>query len=132
MVKRNAHFEPRHRHDEGTPLASIGLWSVRAVCPRAVGWLLGLVLVEPDAALLTETARFHHPQQQRRRGVQRLLVLVVHRIGDELQRVEADEIRQPQRTHRVRQARDNRLVDVFDCGETGFGHTDGGQQVGHQ
>lgn len=40
------------------------------------------VRVEPRTALTAQTARLDHPLEQRGSGVQRLLVLLVHRVGD--------------------------------------------------
>ncbi len=62
----------------------------------------------------------------------RLLELVVHRVGDELHRVQPDQVGQPQRPHRMRQPGDDGRVDVLDGGDAGLDHPDGRQQVRHQ
>src|SRR6476660_6002518 len=90
------------------------------------------VLVEALAGLLAELACLDHPQQERRRAVVRLLEFLKHLVCDQFQRVQPDEVRQPQRSHRMRQAGDHRLVDTLDRRETGFHHPDGRQQIRHQ
>ncbi len=104
--------------------------STRSAITR-IGTVIG-VLVEPAAGLAAEQTGFDHPRQQRRRGVQRFLELLVQALGDGERRVEADQVGQVQRAHRVAAALDHAGVDVFGRGEPRLHHPDRRQQVRDQ
>src|SRR5689334_13960052 len=70
----------------------------------AEGWRLLLVREEPASALAAEFTGFDLAQQQRRRCVQLLLGLLVHRLGHRHGGVESDQVGERQRAHRVRTA----------------------------
>src|SRR3954447_26149276 len=72
-----------------------------------------LVLVEPAARLAPVVARYHHALEQRRRRVLRALELLAQRVADRVEHVEADEVRQRQRPHRVACPETHALVDVL-------------------
>src|SRR5271163_3222926 len=80
--------------------------------------VMALVRVETLAGLLAKLTGLDHAQQQRRRGVVRVLELVVHGVGDQLHGVEADQVGKPQWTHRMRQSRNDGGVDVLDRSDT--------------
>ena len=87
---------------------------------------------KPRPLLRPSRPGLDHPQQQRRRGVERLLELLVHRDGDGGGGVQADEVGERERSHRVVGAADHRGVDVLGRGHAGLDHPDRGQQVRHQ
>ncbi len=64
--------------------------------------------------------------------VQRLLELLEHLVGDELQGVQPDQVGQPQRPIGWDKSGHHRLVDILDCGEAAFHHSDRRQQIRHQ
>ena len=76
------------------------------------------VLVEALPRLLARVDR-PRPSAAAGGGANGVLVLVVHRVGDQLHRVEPDQVGQPQRTHRMRQPGDDGLVDAVDRGDAG-------------
>ena len=71
-----------------------------------------VVGVETAARLATEQAGVDHPREQRRGGVERLLELLVERLGDRLGGVEADQVGERERALRVGGAQDQAAVDV--------------------
>ena len=93
--------------------------------------LLGVV-EEPAPALAAEQPGLDHAREQRRRRVERLLELGVHRVGDRLDGVEPDHVGERQRPHRVRAALDHAGVDVVGRREARLEHADRGQHVGHE
>src|SRR5580693_286769 len=64
--------------------------------------LTASVRVEALTRFLAQQTRLDHAEQQWRRTVLRLLEFLEHLVGDQLEGVQANEIRQPQRPHRVR------------------------------
>ena len=83
---------------------------------RAVGRLVG---VEAAAGLAAEQAGGDHLLEDRRRRVQPVAALLVHRVEDLVRRVEADQVEQRQRAHRVAAAEAHRGVDVLAGGVAG-------------
>ena len=79
------------------------------------------------AGLAAEQAGVDHPLQQRRGGVQRLLELLVQRLGDRLGGVQADQVGQRERALRVGGAEHQAAVDVLGGGEAGLEHPDRGE-----
>ena len=86
---------------------------------RAVG---GLVGVEAAAGLAAEQAGGDHLLEDRRRRVQPVAALLVHRVEDLVRRVEADQVEQRQRAHRVAAAEAHRGVDVLARGVVALEH----------
>src|SRR5690349_17830181 len=72
-----------------------------------------VVRVEAAAGLAAEQPGVDHPAEEGRRRIQRLLELLVERVGDGLGGVEADEVGEGERTLRVRGAVDEAGVDVL-------------------
>src|SRR6266536_442007 len=97
-----------------------------------VGCGLLLVVVEPPAGLPAQEPRRHHPLQQGRGGVDRVLELVVQHAGDVQRGVQPDEVEQGQRAHRVGQPQVHGLVDVLFGGDAVVEHLDRAVQVRHQ
>src|SRR6516164_1337338 len=79
------------------------------------------VRVETLTRFFAQPARLDHAQQQGRRTVVRFFEFLEHFVRDQFERVQANEIGQPQGTHRVRQPGNDGLVDVLDGGNTGTG-----------
>ena len=90
------------------------------------------VLIEAFSALPAQFPREHHALEERRRGEHRVLVLVEHDVRDVVRRVEADEIEQRQRPHRVAAAELHALVDVLDRPQATLVASDRVQQIRHQ
>ena len=90
------------------------------------------VAVEPAARLAAEEAGIDHPRQQRRRGVQRLLELLVERDGDRHRGVEADQVGEGEGPIGMGAPLDHAGVDVGGGGEARLQHADGRQQVRDQ
>src|SRR5262245_23515946 len=76
-----------------------------------------LVVVEAATRLPTQQPRVHHARQERRGRVERLLELLVERLGHRHGGVEADQVREVQRAHRVGAALHHAGVDVLGGGE---------------
>ena len=74
----------------------------------------------------------HHPLEQRRRREARLAELVEHDVGDGVRGVEADEVEQRERPHRVAAAELHALVDVLDRAQPVLEAADRVEQVRHQ
>ena len=96
---------------------------------RAVGRLVG---VEAAAGLAAEHARGDHLLEDRRRRVQPVAALAVHRLEDLVRRVEADQVEQRQRAHRVAAAEAHRGVDVLARGVAALVHRDRVVEVAEQ
>src|SRR6266536_5042904 len=77
------------------PLRSV---LARSVIPLS---LLGCVVVEAAPGLSPEPSRDDHALQERRGRVAGLAEFFEHHFGDEHGRVEADEVQQRERPHRV-------------------------------
>src|SRR6266851_7395678 len=60
-----------------------------------------VIVVKPAPGLAAEVARGDHLAQQRWRGKARLFELVEQDVGDEQRGVQADEVEQGERPHRV-------------------------------
>src|SRR6478735_8796195 len=95
--------------------------------PSSCGARLGaarsaVVAVETAAGLAAEQPGVDHPAEEGRRRIQRLLELLVERLGDGLGGVEPDEVREGERSLRVRGAADEAGVDVVGGGEAGLEH----------
>ena len=88
---------------------------------RAVRALVG---VEAPAGLAAEQPGGDHLLEDRRRGVQPVAALAVHRVEDLVRRVEPDQVEQGQRTHRVAAAEAHRGVDVLARGVAVLVHRD--------
>src|SRR5512132_2130231 len=73
---------------------------------------LGVVLVEAAQRLATEPARSDVLAQQRTRPVLVVAELAMQHLGDRQARIEADQIGQLERTHRVIEAELDAGVDV--------------------
>src|SRR5699024_7063326 len=80
------------------------------------------VAVEAAPALASQQPRLDHPQQERRRVVQRLLELLIHRLRDRLDGVQADQVGQLQRSHWMCAPQHHAVVDVLGRGEPGVQH----------
>ncbi len=85
--------------------------------------------MEAPPGLPPQQTGLHHPGQQRRRRVLGLTKLGVQRLGDGPRGVQADQVRQGQRTERVRTAEHHAAVDVLDGRAARLHHADGGQQI---
>ena len=96
---------------------------------RAVG---GLVGVEAAAGLAAEQAGGDVLLEQRRRRVQPVAALLVHRVEDLVRRVEADQVEQRERAHRVAAAEAHRGVDVLAGGVAALVHRDRVVEVAEQ
>ena len=96
---------------------------------RAVGRLVG---VEAAAGLAAEHAGGDHLLEDRRRRVQAVAALAVHRLEDLVRRVEADQVEQRQRAHRVAAAEAHRGVDVLAGGVAALVHRDRVVEVAEQ
>src|SRR5581483_9429168 len=70
------------------------------------------IVVEPAPRLPTKPSRQHHATEQRRRRKSGLAILVEHDLGDSTGRVDAHEIEERQRAHRVPSAEPHGIVDV--------------------
>jgi hypothetical protein len=90
------------------------------------------VVVEPLAALAPEEPPLHHAAEQRRGGVHRFLELFVQRVRHRVGRVQADQIEQRQRTHRMSTAIHHPEVDVLGAREPRLEHTYGREEVGNE
>ena len=77
---------------------------------RAVGSFVG---VEAATGLAAEEAGGDQLLEDRRRRVEPVAALLVHRVEDLVRRVEADQVEQRQRAHRVAAAEAHRGVDVL-------------------
>src|SRR3954447_26317479 len=91
-----------------------GLPVGRSSEPGGFDRLLARVVVEPLAGLAPVPARGEHLAQGRRLGEAPLAELVEHHLADGAHRVEADEVGERQRPHRVPGAGLHRLVDLRD------------------
>src|SRR5690349_14787196 len=80
-------------------------WPSRPTLATRIRWLTlrspGGVVVEPATGLAAKQPRLDHPGQQRWRREQRLLELGVETLGHRHGGVQADEVGQAQRPHRV-------------------------------
>src|SRR6187397_2375991 len=72
------------------------------------------VRIEPAAGFAAVIAGQHHTFQERRRRVRRLAELLEHDVRDEVGGVEADEIEQRERAHRIAASQLHPLVDVLE------------------
>ena len=86
---------------------------------RAVGALVG---VEAAAGLAAQQAGGDHLLEDRGRRVQPVAALAVHRLEDLVRRVEADQVEQRQRAHRVAAAEAHGGVDVLAGGVLALVH----------
>ena len=91
-----------------------------------------LVAVEALAGLAAEQAGGDHLLEDRRRGVQAVAALAVHRVEDLVRRVQADQVEQRQRAHRVAAAEAHRRVDVLAGGVAVLVHRDRVVEVAEQ
>ncbi len=96
---------------------------------RAVGALVG---VEAAAGLAAEHARGDQLLEDRGGRVQAVAALLVHRVEDLVRRVEADQVEQRQRAHRVAAAEPHGGVDVLAGGEPALVHRDRVVEVAEQ
>ncbi len=96
---------------------------------RAVRAVVG---VEAAAGLAAEHAGGDQLLEDRRRRVQPVAALAVHRLEDLVGRVEADQVEQLERAHRVAAAEPHRRVDVLARGELALEHRDGVVEVAEQ
>ena len=96
---------------------------------RAVGRLVG---VEAAAGLAAEQAGGDVLLEDRRRRVQPVAALLVHRVEDLVRRVEPDQVEQRQRAHRVAAAEPHRGVDVLAAGVLALVHRDRVVEVAEQ
>src|SRR5947209_2468737 len=83
--------------------------------PTSATWGLFtyLIVVEAPTRLTPEISGGDHLAQQRGRRKTRLFELVEQDVGDEQGGVEADEVEQCERSHRVAGAEHHANVDVF-------------------
>ena len=88
--------------------------------------------VKPLPPLLPQVPGQDHALQQRRRREARLAELVEQDVGDEIGGVEADEVQQGERAHRVAAAELHPRVDVLNRPEAVLEAADRVEQVGHQ
>jgi hypothetical protein len=91
-----------------------------------------LVRVEPPTALAAEHACADHLLDDGARRVQAVTALLVHRVEDLVCRVEADEVEQRERAHRVTAAEAHRGVEVLAGGVAALEHRDGVVQVAEE
>src|SRR3954453_11277774 len=87
------------------------------------------VVIEPPAGLAPEQPGIDHARQQWRWGVQRLLELLVEAVGAGERGVEADQVGEAERAHRVVAPLHHAGVDVVRGGEAAFHHADRRQEV---
>src|SRR5687767_9998981 len=71
------------------------------------------IFVEPPSGLAAEQTGFDHARQHGRRSVERFLEFLVEALGDGERGVEADEVGEVERPHRVVAALDHAGVDVL-------------------
>ncbi len=112
--------------DRGGDRASAAAGTCAAGAPKPRS---GLVGEEALAALAAEEACLGHPREQRRRREVGLFELLVERLGDRLGRVEPDEVREGERSERVRAADHHPRVDVLGAREPRLEHPDRREQV---
>ena len=91
-----------------------------------------LVGVEAAARLAAEQSGGHHLLEDRRRRVQPVAALLVHRVEDLVGRVEADQVEQRERAHRVAAAEPHRGVDVLAGGVLALEHRHGVVEVAEE
>src|SRR5439155_2573878 len=82
--------------------------------------LLTGIVVEARSRFPSEASGQDHFSKQRRRCEPLLAIFVEHDVGDEVGRVEADEIEEREWAHRIAAAELHRLVDVFDRADALF------------
>src|SRR5437899_7099238 len=90
------------------------------------------VTVESLAGLLPQPAGEDHALEQRRGGVPRLAKLLEQDGGDVVRRVEADEVEQRERPHRVAASEFHPLVDVVERAQAVLVRANGIEQIRHQ
>src|SRR4029078_765157 len=71
------------------------------------------VVVKPFAGFLAQHAGEHHPLKEGGRRVATFSVLVEHDLGDFIDRVEPDEIKEREGTNRVARAELHSFIDVL-------------------
>src|SRR5580704_7291084 len=86
------------------------LWTVMCSNPL-------FIVVESLAALAAVASGEHHALEQRRRRHDWILELVEHDLGNVIRGVEADEVEEFERTHRVPATELHALVDILFTGE---------------
>src|SRR5262245_29895492 len=84
---------------------------------RLVLGFLGVVVKTSSRLPAVETCQ-HHSLQQRWRGEALLAKFVEHDFGDVIRRVEADEISQRKRSHRIATPELHCVIDVHDRSNT--------------
>ena len=100
--------------------SALGVWASATTIGR-VGRLVG---VEAAARLATQQAGGDVLLEDRRRRVQAVAALLVHRVEDLVGGVEADQVEQRQRAHRVAAAEAHGGVDVLARGVLALVHRD--------
>src|SRR5579872_451714 len=100
-----------------------------SVSTRICSNVLVCIIVEALSALAAEAAGEHHAFEQRGRRHHRILEFVKHDLRDVIRRVEADEIEQLQRPHRVAASQFHAHVDVFFAGQAFVVYFDRVEQV---
>src|SRR5437870_4764568 len=88
-----------------------------------------LILVKPAPALSSKKTRHYHLSQQRRRSEPFFAVLLEHDLADVVGGIEAHEVEQGERSHRVAAAELHRLVDVLDRADARLVRADGVEEV---
>src|SRR5438552_10390658 len=99
--------------------------------PSRPPWLL-CVRVEAAAGFAAELAGHHHSLEQRRRRVAGFAEFLEHHFGDVQRSVEADQIEQGERSHRIAAAELHRRVDILERREPALVDADRVEQVGHE
>ena len=123
-----------------TPTVEIGRWSLPSSPGRRRGQRVGDDLgragggvgVEAAPALPAEQPGGDHLLEDRRRRVQLVARLLVHRVEDLVGRVEADEVHQRERAHRVAAAEAHGRVEVLAPGVVGLEHPRGLVEVAEE
>src|SRR5206468_13091115 len=90
------------------------------------------VRVEAAAGFAAELAGHHHSLEQRRRRVAGFAEFLEHHLGDVQRSVEAHQIEQGERSHRIAAAELHRRIDVLERREPALVDTDRVEPVGHE
>ena len=91
-----------------------------------------LVRKEPLPGLSPQTPGEHHPLQERRRRVRWVAKLLEHDVRNVVRRIQTDEVRKLERSHRVSAAERHALVDVLERSEPVLVRAHRIQQVGNE
>src|SRR4051794_24029790 len=115
-----------------SPRSEVGLRRAATSHPRVDDRLLAGVVVEALARLAAVPAGGEHLAQGRRLGEAPLVELGPHHVADRTERVEADEVGERERAHRMGGAGLHRRVDLVDGADALLVGADRVEHVGHE